>query len=179
LNLSAHPSDLLHRLKTGIDRNRALAKDLGITGMPGFIVGTELVPGALDLSGLKDLIARARNGKWGIFFREETLQADHTSVDERRTGMNAIMYRRSSEGSRTMHAYRVTFQQPVFGLVAMLGWGLVGMVPFAQALDTPEPLTTVQEEQGKGGAEDGARNLHWDDIRRETLPWQESTKEWV
>ncbi len=30
---------------------------------PGFIVGTELVPGALDLNGLKDLIARAGNGK--------------------------------------------------------------------------------------------------------------------
>jgi len=42
-----------------IDRNRALAKDLGINGTPGFIVGTELVPGALDVNGLKDLIARA------------------------------------------------------------------------------------------------------------------------
>lgn len=44
-----------------IDRNRALAKDLGITGTPGFIVGTELVPGALDVNGLKDLIVRAAN----------------------------------------------------------------------------------------------------------------------
>lgn len=42
-----------------INRNRALARDLGISGTPGFIVGTELVPGALDLKGLKDLIARA------------------------------------------------------------------------------------------------------------------------
>ncbi|MGZ9190337.1 MAG: DsbA family protein, partial [Nitrospira sp.] len=42
-----------------IDRNRALAKDLGISGTPGFIVGTELVPGALDVNGLKELIARA------------------------------------------------------------------------------------------------------------------------
>ena len=50
-----------------IDRNRALAKDLGITGTPGFIVGTKLVPGALDLKGLKDLVARAANhlGKTG------------------------------------------------------------------------------------------------------------------
>ena len=46
-------------LQTVIDRNRGLAKDLGINGTPGFIVGTELVPGALDLKGLKDLIARA------------------------------------------------------------------------------------------------------------------------
>lgn len=44
---------------TIIERNRALAKDLGISGTPGFIVGKELVPGALDLNGLKELIARA------------------------------------------------------------------------------------------------------------------------
>ena len=49
--------------QTIIDRNRALAKDLGINGTPGFIVGTELVPGALDINGLKALIARAGNGK--------------------------------------------------------------------------------------------------------------------
>lgn len=46
-----------------IDRNRALAKELGINGTPGFIVGTELVPGALDVNGLKDLIARAESRK--------------------------------------------------------------------------------------------------------------------
>lgn len=46
-----------------IDRNRALAKNLGISGTPGFIVGTELVPGALDVNGLRELIARAKNGK--------------------------------------------------------------------------------------------------------------------
>lgn len=44
-----------------IDSNRALARTLGISGTPGFIVGTELVPGALDLNGLKDLIARANH----------------------------------------------------------------------------------------------------------------------
>lgn len=42
-----------------IDRNRALAKEVGITGTPGFIAGSELVQGTLDLRGLKDLIARA------------------------------------------------------------------------------------------------------------------------
>ena len=46
-----------------IDRNRALARDLGISGTPGFVVGTELVPGALDINGLKELIARAGTGK--------------------------------------------------------------------------------------------------------------------
>jgi protein-disulfide isomerase len=49
--------------QTVIDRNRALAMDLGINGTPGFIVGTELVPGVLDLNGLKELIARAEKGK--------------------------------------------------------------------------------------------------------------------
>ncbi len=45
--------------QTIIERNRSLAKDLGITGTPAFIVGTEFAPGALDLKGLKDLLARA------------------------------------------------------------------------------------------------------------------------
>ena len=49
--------------QTVIDRNRALAKDLGISGTPGFIVGTELVPGALDVNELKALVARAHLGK--------------------------------------------------------------------------------------------------------------------
>lgn len=46
-----------------IDKNRALAQELGISGTPGFIVGNELVPGWLDLNGLKALIARAGQGK--------------------------------------------------------------------------------------------------------------------
>jgi protein-disulfide isomerase len=50
-------------LQMVVDRNRALARDVGISGTPRFIVGTELVPGALDLKGLKDLIARARGSQ--------------------------------------------------------------------------------------------------------------------
>ncbi len=46
-----------------IDKNRTLARELGISGTPGFIVGNELVPGWLDLNGLKELIARAGHGK--------------------------------------------------------------------------------------------------------------------
>ncbi len=46
-----------------IDKNRTLARELGISGTPGFIVGNELVPGWLDLNGLKELIARAGQGK--------------------------------------------------------------------------------------------------------------------
>ena len=43
-----------------IEGNRALASELGITGTPAFIVGDELVPGALDIARLRDLVARAR-----------------------------------------------------------------------------------------------------------------------
>ena len=57
LNLSKHPSDVLHRIKTVIDRNRALANDLGISGTPGFVVGAKLVHGALDVNSLNDLVA--------------------------------------------------------------------------------------------------------------------------
>ncbi len=46
-----------------IAKNRALARELGISGTPGFIVGNELVPGWLDLNGLKELIARVGQGK--------------------------------------------------------------------------------------------------------------------
>jgi protein-disulfide isomerase len=49
--------------QTVIDKNRALAHELGISGTPGFIVGNELVPGWLDLNGLKELIARAGHGR--------------------------------------------------------------------------------------------------------------------
>ncbi|MDH5739828.1 MAG: DsbA family protein [Nitrospira sp.] len=43
-----------------IERNRKIAEDLDITGTPAFVVGTELVPGAVDLATLKDLVAQAR-----------------------------------------------------------------------------------------------------------------------
>lgn len=43
-----------------LNRNRALGADLGISGTPGFIVGTELKPGALELNELKELVGRAR-----------------------------------------------------------------------------------------------------------------------
>jgi len=46
-----------------IERNRELARELGINGTPGFIVGTELAPGALDLEDLKNLIRQVRQEK--------------------------------------------------------------------------------------------------------------------
>jgi protein-disulfide isomerase len=42
--------------------NMALAEELNIRGTPGFIVGTKIVPGALDLNALKNMIAEARKG---------------------------------------------------------------------------------------------------------------------
>jgi protein-disulfide isomerase len=45
---------------TIIERNRSLAKDLGITGTPAFVVGSELYPGAMDLNALRDLVGRMR-----------------------------------------------------------------------------------------------------------------------
>ncbi|MBS0169490.1 MAG: DsbA family protein [Nitrospira sp.] len=46
--------------QTVIERNRRLAKTLGISGTPAFIVGKELVPGALDVKMLQDLVAQGR-----------------------------------------------------------------------------------------------------------------------
>ncbi|QPD02697.1 MAG: putative Oxidoreductase, DsbA-like [Candidatus Nitrospira kreftii] len=43
-----------------IERNRKIAKDLNITGTPAFVVGNVLVPGAMGLAALKELVARAR-----------------------------------------------------------------------------------------------------------------------
>lgn len=58
---------LKHDMKAPeIDRavkaNLALANDLEIHGTPGFIIGDHIVPGAIDLDALKDLVAGARKG---------------------------------------------------------------------------------------------------------------------
>jgi protein-disulfide isomerase len=45
-----------------IARNLQLANALGITGTPSFVIGQEVVPGAVDLRTLQSLIARARRG---------------------------------------------------------------------------------------------------------------------
>ena len=46
-----------------INRNRELARKLGINGTPGFIIGTELAPGALNLDELKNLVSQTRREK--------------------------------------------------------------------------------------------------------------------
>ena len=46
--------------QAAIDRNHALAKLLGISGTPGFVIGGEMYQGALELTSLKELVAKAR-----------------------------------------------------------------------------------------------------------------------
>jgi len=50
-------------IQAAIARNLQLADALGITGTPSFIIGDEVVPGAVDLRTLQSLIARARREK--------------------------------------------------------------------------------------------------------------------
>jgi len=45
-----------------IQKNNRLASELGITGTPAFIVGNELIPGAIDIDGLRHLVLEARKG---------------------------------------------------------------------------------------------------------------------
>jgi protein-disulfide isomerase len=48
------------KLKRTIERNLELASALGIRGTPAFVIGKQFVPGAVDASALKQLIADAR-----------------------------------------------------------------------------------------------------------------------
>ena len=45
-----------------IEANYALANELGIEGTPAFVIGTQLVPGAVDKARLEQLIEEARSG---------------------------------------------------------------------------------------------------------------------
>ena len=47
-------------IEQALKANLALADALNIRGTPGFIIGNHIVPGALDLSALKNMIADAR-----------------------------------------------------------------------------------------------------------------------
>lgn len=49
-------------IEATIKRSYGLAEALQIRGTPAFIVGEELVPGAVDLPALKALVAKARKG---------------------------------------------------------------------------------------------------------------------
>lgn len=45
-----------------IERNHELARTLQINGTPAFIVGGRLVPGAVDIATLRELVEAARPG---------------------------------------------------------------------------------------------------------------------
>jgi protein-disulfide isomerase len=49
-------------IEAAIARNLALANTLGITGTPSFVIGDEIVPGAVDRATLEGLITQARRG---------------------------------------------------------------------------------------------------------------------
>jgi protein-disulfide isomerase len=45
-----------------IQKSATLAQSLNIRGTPAFVIGGELIPGAVDAATLKSLIAKARKG---------------------------------------------------------------------------------------------------------------------
>jgi len=47
-------------ITAAIEKNRALAQALGVSGTPAFVVGTDLVPGAIGLEAFRETIGRAR-----------------------------------------------------------------------------------------------------------------------
>jgi len=46
-----------------IKKNRGMARDLGVNGTPGFIIGGQVIPGALSLDDIKKYIKEARAKK--------------------------------------------------------------------------------------------------------------------
>ena len=47
-------------ISQAIEKNRQLAEALNINGTPAFVIGTEIVPGAINFATMKKLIAKAR-----------------------------------------------------------------------------------------------------------------------
>ncbi len=48
------------RVAETLASNLALGRDLGVNGTPAFVIGGQLVPGAIDLDTMKELVAEAR-----------------------------------------------------------------------------------------------------------------------
>jgi protein-disulfide isomerase len=46
-----------------IEANRHLAEELGVTGTPAFVIANQLIPGAVDPSALREMIAQARQSR--------------------------------------------------------------------------------------------------------------------
>jgi protein-disulfide isomerase len=53
-------------VKEELSKNRDLARALGISGTPAFVIGDELVPGGVNARGLRELIERARKDLPGL-----------------------------------------------------------------------------------------------------------------
>ena len=47
-------------ITAAIERNRALARALNLGGTPAFVIGAEIIPGAVSLEALQEVIARTR-----------------------------------------------------------------------------------------------------------------------
>ena len=47
-------------ITAAIEKNRALAQALGLSGTPAFVVGTDLIPGAIGLEAFRETVGRAR-----------------------------------------------------------------------------------------------------------------------
>ena len=46
-----------------LDETLELAKNLGINGTPAFLIGNQLVPGAISANKMREIIAQARRNK--------------------------------------------------------------------------------------------------------------------
>ena len=51
------------KIQAAIDRTLALARALNINGTPGFVIGEQIAPGAIDLATMERLIGEARGKK--------------------------------------------------------------------------------------------------------------------
>lgn len=48
------------QINAELEKNVAMSSPLGINGTPGFVIGNTVAPGALDLDGLRQMVAAAR-----------------------------------------------------------------------------------------------------------------------
>jgi|GEM_PF-1248439 protein-disulfide isomerase len=51
------------KIEDKIEKNRNLARELSITGTPAFIIGNQLIPGAVGIKEIKEAIKEARKNK--------------------------------------------------------------------------------------------------------------------
>jgi protein-disulfide isomerase len=51
------------KLQAALDRNIRVAGTLGINGTPGYIIGSQIIPGAIDIASLEMLIEGERSKK--------------------------------------------------------------------------------------------------------------------